>query len=131
MNFARMASAYRNSEHQAVAEAKDLQLEVQLLLEALLKSLRQLAESLSSGADRALRAKQFSRCLIIVHALQSSLDLEKGGVLADHLAQLYDYVRQQLFFAMRHKQADALHTAIWCLDEICTAWKQAAYKGDE
>ena len=72
-----------------------------------------------------------ARCLIIVHALQSSLDLEKGGVLADHLAQLYDYVRQQLFFAMRHKQADALHTAIWCLDEICTAWKQAAYKGDE
>lgn len=125
MNFARMAGAYRNSEHQAVIEAQDLQLEVQLLLEGLVKSLRQLAASLGDGADKGARAKQFSCCLMLLHALQSSLDLEKGDELAACLGQLYDYTRQQLFLAMRHKQAGALDTAIWSINEIRTAWQEA------
>ena len=124
MNFARMARGYRNSEHQAVVEAGDLQLEVQLLLEGLVKSMRQLAASIGTEADKGAQAKQFSHCLMLIFALQSSLDMEKGGKLAAHLNQLYDYARQQLLFAVRHRQADALDTAIWSINEISAAWKK-------
>ena len=49
-----------------------------------------------SKADLDLRSKHFSRALTIIYSLQSSLDFEKGGEIAENLFQTYEFARQMI-----------------------------------
>ena len=71
-------------------------------------TLEYLAKSLSLMVQKPDQAEIFqihsARALTSIYVLQSSLDFERGGDIANSLFQLYEYSRQQVLKVMRVPQ---------------------------
>ena len=93
MNYGKITQAYQNAENQALQETNDPHLIVLTMFNALLKSMGIFAENIdiSDGGQPELKSKHFARSLTIIYALQTSLDFEKGGEIAENLFQLYEF----------------------------------------
>ena len=74
------------------------------------------------------RSEQFSRALSILYALQSSLDFEKGGEIANNLFTLYEFTRQKLIEDFRKKTVTGTVKASELLTGIREAWIQIGKK---
>ena len=73
-------------------------------------------------ADLEIRAEKMSRSLTIIYALQSSLDFEQGGEIAENLFRLYEYAREQILIDHKSGEAVGVKVAISSLEEIREAW---------
>ena len=86
MNYSKMLDAYSNSEKKAIVEAEDSHAMVLLLFDELIKTLRDFSQNLDpEKGNSEVRSKNMSRALTIIYALQSSLDFEQGGEIAENL----------------------------------------------
>jgi flagellar protein FliS len=56
--------------------------------------------------------------------LQSSLNFDEGGEIAENLFRLYEYARQQLLTAAREGDTNGAVTAIEAIESIREAWSQ-------
>ena len=102
MNYSRMLDAYSNSEKKAIVEAEDSHAMVLLLFDELIKTLRVFSQNLDpEKGNSEVRSENMSRALTIIYALQSSLDFEQGGEIAENLFRLYEYARQQVISEVR------------------------------
>lgn len=120
-----MMQAYQNADRNAAAESEDPHALVALLFEELLRHMRLFVATLDDGsADSDVRSHHFSRALTILYGLQSSLNFEQGGEIADNLFRLYEYARQQLLSASRTNDSAGTHAAIAALQDIRDAWSQ-------
>ena len=130
MNYNDITKAYQNAERQALEEMNDPHQIVLTMLDALLKSMRIFVDNidLKNGGDAQLKSKHFARALTIIYALQSSLDFEKGGEIANNLFQLYEYARQKLISDLGKGVVTDTPSAIDALREIRDAWEMI---GDE
>jgi flagellar protein FliS len=130
MNYNNITQAYQNAERQALEEMNDPHQIVLTMLDALLKSMRIFVDNidLKNGGDAQLKSKHFARALTIIYALQSSLDFEKGGEIANNLFQLYEYARQKLISDLGKGVVTDTPSAIDALREIRDAWHMI---GDE
>ena len=130
MNYNNITQAYQNAERQALEEMNDPHQIVLTMLNALLKSMRIFVDNidLKNGGDAQLKSKHFARALTIIYALQSSLDFEKGGDIANNLFQLYEYARQKLISDLGKGVVTDTPSAIDALREIRDAWHMI---GDE
>ncbi len=72
------------------------------------------------------KAKALQKCLDIIHELNASLDLEKGGECAANLRSLYAYVTQALTEADLKKDIETMNRVITMLEELESAWKAVA-----
>jgi flagellar protein FliS len=63
-----------------------------------------------------------SKSLTIIYALQSSLDFEKGGEIAENLFRLYEYARQQIINDSKTGEAAGTLVAMASLEDIREAW---------
>lgn len=63
---------------------------------------------------------------IISQGLQTSLNLEKGGPLAEQLNALYDYLCLRLLHANARNDTAALEEVVKLLEEIRSAWAEIA-----
>lgn len=63
-----------------------------------------------------------TRVLAIVGELRGSLDLVRGGAIAAHLDDLYDYVTRQLLLANATNRVELLDEVSALLRELRTAW---------
>ena len=70
------------------------------------------------------QASQFSRALTILYGLQSSLNFDEGGEIAENLFRLYEYARQQLLTTSRDGHTDGAIKAIDAIEGIRDAWRQ-------
>ena len=70
------------------------------------------------------KSSYFSKALSIIFALQSSLDLEKGGQIASDLFKLYEYTRVHLIKDMRNGFVEKSHLALNSLREIYNTWTE-------
>lgn len=124
MNYNNITQAYQNAERQALEEMNDPHQIVLTLLDALLKSMQIFADNidLKLGGDAELKSKHFARSLTIIYAMQSSLDFEKGGDIANNLFQLYEYARQKLISDLGKGVLVDTPSAIDALREIRDAW---------
>lgn len=61
---------------------------------------------------------------IISNGLKLGLDMEKGGELAENLADLYDYMVRRLLHANINNDVQAIMEVEALLDNIADAWKQ-------
>lgn len=130
MNYNNITQAYQNAERQALEEMNDPHQIVLTLLDALLKSMQIFTDNLDlkNGGDAELKSKHFARALTIIYAMQSSLDFERGGEIANNLFQLYEYARQKLISDLGKGVVTDTPSAIDALREIRDAWHMI---GDE
>jgi flagellar protein FliS len=72
------------------------------------------------------KAKALRKCIDIIHELNASLDLVKGGECAVNLRNLYAYVTQALMKADLKRDIKAIDRVITMLEELESAWKAAS-----
>lgn len=68
------------------------------------------------------RSELISSALSIIGGLQGSLDLEKGGALAENLDGLYDYMQRQLFRATVDNDARLIAEVTGLLETLKDGW---------
>lgn len=126
-----VTQAYQNAETQALQETDDPHKVILAMLEALVKSMTvfELNVDLRNGGDNELKSKHFARALVIIHALQSALDFEKGGEISTNLFQLYEFARQQLIKDLAKGAADGTPNATRALKDILEAWQSLKIDG--
>jgi flagellar protein FliS len=126
MNYSNITQAYQNAERQALEETNDPHLIIMTMLDALVKSMLIFVDNidLKNGGDAEMKSKHFSRAISIIYALQSSLDFEKGGDIANNLFQLYEYGRVKLIEDLGKGVANSTPQAIEVIASIRDAWEE-------
>lgn len=94
---------------------------VQLLLEGASSRLRLAMACLERG-DQASKGKAVGRTCDIISHLAATLDLEKGGEIAQNLSSLYDYILMRLTQGNLNNDRSAFEEALELLGEIELAW---------
>jgi flagellar protein FliS len=74
--------------------------------------------------DRTKAFDKHARALSILHALDSSLDFEKGGDIALGLAQIYREARRLLIEGAQFRSTAQVRKARDIVAEIADAWNQ-------
>ena len=130
MKRSHITEAYKNAESQALSETADPHQIILTMLDALIKSMNifVLNIDLKEGGDHELKSKHFARALTIIYSLQSSLDFEKGGDIANNLFQVYEYARQKLISDLAKGAAVDTPSATKALEDIFEAWKSLKAK---
>ena len=124
-NYKKIADVYKSTERNALVESEDPHKLVLVMFDALIKSVEIYVENIDvKQADLELRSKHFSRALTIIYSLQSSLDFEKGGEIADNLFQTYEFARQMVIGSIKTMDVTGPKRAISLLSEIREAWAQ-------
>ena len=123
MNYSKMLDAYSNSEKKAVIEAEDSHAMVLLLFDELIKTARIFSQNIKvKNGNQKVKSENMSKALTIIYALQSSLDFERGGEIAENLYRLYEYTREQILIDNKSNEAAGILVAISSLEDIREAW---------
>jgi flagellar secretion chaperone FliS len=87
-------------------------------------ALRFTGEARDAMVRRDIRARQahLSRALAIVSELQSTLDMETGGEVADRLDKLYGFIRDRLIDASARQDVQPLDEARRVLTTLREGW---------
>ena len=125
-----MMEAYTKTDHTNVVEGNDPVAIVALLFDELIRAMQDFIQhSDPEKGKKDVRSRQFSRSLTIIYALQTSLNFEEGGDIANNLFRLYEYARQQLLQDWKDNTIEGTEKAIISLDEIRDAWHQLSREG--
>jgi flagellar protein FliS len=130
MSVKKMMEAYTKSDKINVVEGNDPLAIVALMYDELIRAMQDFIQhSNPEKGKKEVRSRQFSRSLTIIYALQTNLNFEDGGEIADNLFRLYEYSRQQLLKDWKEKTTDGTEKAIASLDDIRDAWHQLSRQG--
>jgi flagellar protein FliS len=130
MSVKKMMEAYTKTDHTNVVDGNDPVAIVALLFDELIRAMQDFIQhSDPEKGKKDVRSRQFSRSLTIIYALQTSLNFEEGGDIADNLFRLYEYARQQLLQDWKDNTIEGTEKAIISLDEIRDAWHQLSRQG--
>ncbi len=99
---------------------------VTMLYDRLLQAIVRAKELLSEGGELDTVHTELVLGQRILVELQVTLDTERGGELADNLAQLYEFCIDRLVNANLSKDAELLEGAESVVREIRDAWVAAA-----
>ena len=114
-------AAYRSvSAHGAVANADPHTL-VLTLFDAVLGRLTA-ARACIERDDIVRKAGLLHSSVVLLAELRGSLDLHKGGTLAQNLSDLYEYMTHRLVHANVNNDAAAVTEVLGLLGEIRSAW---------
>jgi flagellar protein FliS len=96
---------------------------VRILFDELVQALDASALALRGG-DRHTAVDKQTRALAILHALETSLDFDKGGDVAVSLAIIYREARKRTLEATASSRPEAMEQARAFIGEIAEAWNQ-------
>lgn len=120
--FARAAQSYGSVQVvTGVATANGVQL-IQMLFDGLLESLAAARGHIENGAIEE-KSRAIARAGRIVVGLQSALDFERGGELAQNLNELYSYITRRLFQVNAHNDLEALSEVQGLVRDVAEAWQ--------
>ena len=123
MTTKKILNAYKNANRDAVVESEDPQALIMILLDELLRAMRSYANLVQKDkSSEARKNNHFTRSLTMLYGLQSSLNFDEGGEVAENLFRLYEYARVQLLSTSQTGQIDGTQVAISALTEIREAW---------
>lgn len=94
---------------------------IQLLMDGALEKIRS-AKGLMARHNVEEKIRNINWALSIIDGLRQSLDLEKGGEIAQNLNALYDYMQRRLVVANLENKTEILDEVAVLLLEIKTAW---------
>lgn len=69
-----------------------------------------------------LRGENISQAISIVDGLRASLDMKKGGEIAQNLSSIYDYIQIKLINVSLENKPEYIDEVIALLNEIRTGW---------
>ena len=119
--YASKLAAYSNaSAHGGVAAADPHKLVVMLMDGALDKITT--ARGCMSRGEVADKARLLNRAVSIIGELRGSLDMSKGGTIANNLGELYDYMCRRLLTATSENRTELLDEVSTLMHEIRGAW---------
>lgn len=95
---------------------------VVIMFDELLKSLEAMAVA-CKRRDFSQRGTRQARSLSILHGLEISLDMERGGDIANSLSLIYREARRLIIAAARDNDPRAVSQAHEMLQEIASAWE--------
>lgn len=94
---------------------------VQLLLAGALTRIAEAKGQFQRGETAAF-GESLGKSIGIITGLQTALDLEKGGSIAENLDGLYDYMIRTLLKVHSEKSTEPLSEVAALLTEIKSAW---------
>ena len=116
-------SAYKNASREAVAESEDPQALIMVLLDELLSAMRAYVTIVDEQEEvTARKNNNLTRSLTLIYGLQSCLNFDEGGEIAENLFKLYEYARVQLLHASTTGETTGMNAAIGAIDDIRDAW---------
>ena len=114
----KILDAYKNANREAVVESDDPQALIMLLLDELLRAMRGYVNGVSHHDSQEMRKNdQFTRSLTMLYGLQSCLNFDEGGEIAENLFRLYEYARVQLLHTSQTGETDGTQVAISSISE--------------
>jgi flagellar protein FliS len=123
MSTNKFINAYKNASREAVAESEDPQALIMVLLDELLRAMRAYVTIVEKQDDaKARKNDNLTRSLTIIYGLQSCLNFEEGGEIAENLFKLYEYSRVQLLNASATGETVGMNAAIQAISDIREAW---------
>ena len=123
MSTNKFINAYKNASREAVAESEDPQALIMVLLDELLRAMRAYVTIVEKQDDaKARKNDNLTRSLTIIYGLQSCLNFEEGGEIAENLFKLYEYSRVQLLDASATGETVGMNAAIQAISDIREAW---------
>jgi len=94
---------------------------VQMLMEGALEKIA-LAKGHMANNNIANKGENISKAIAIVGGLQSSLNKDEGGEIAENLSNLYDYMSSRLVIANLHNDEAILDEVAGLMVEIKMGW---------
>lgn len=126
MSFLNARTQYRRTEAGALPDLADPHQIVLVTLRELHKSLATLMAAQTEG--QRYPGAHVTKGLTAIYVLQSSLDFEKGGEIADNLYRVYEFVRLQLVAAFQRDKDARLAAAHDYIGDILSAWQSMPTK---
>lgn len=114
-------AAYRSISAQGAVADADPHALVLMVMDAALARMTGARGCIERG-DTVRRASLLHSAVILIAELRGSLDLQKGGSLAQDLSDLYEYMTRRLVHANLNGDASAVAEVASLLDEIRGAW---------
>ena len=113
--------------------AKTSNLDPHKIIKEVLTELKKNMETLAYSIDNeptvsSIKSKSFSKCLTAIYILQSSLDFENGGDIADNLYNIYEFCKGGVMKGFTKRDSKLIYDAIPPIDEILDGWKQINLK---
>ena len=125
----KILDAYKNANREAVVESDDPQALIMLLLDEVLRAMRGYVSGVSKNDSKEMRKNdQFTRSLTMLYGLQSCLNFDEGGEIAENLFRLYEYARVQLLHTSQTGETDGTQVAISSISESREAWSIMEHK---
>lgn len=123
-NMQRALSAYTTVGVETSVDAADPHKLVLMLFEGAMIAVGDARRHLLEG-QIAARGTAISKAIMIIeNGLKASLDMKVGGELSQHLADLYDYMRNQLLTANLQASMKPLEEVHRLLGDLKDAWAQ-------
>ncbi|MFT3964461.1 MAG: flagellar export chaperone FliS [Sphingobium sp.] len=94
---------------------------VKILYDELMVAIEASALAMRAGDSHKARDKQ-TRALTMLHALETSLDHEKGGEIATNLAVIYREVRRRVLSSVSDNDPDRALSGHAIIADIADAW---------
>ena len=113
--------------------AKTSNLDPHKIIKEVLTELKKNMETLAYSIDNeptvsSIKSKSFSKCLTAIYILQSSLDFENGGDIADNLYNIYEFCKGGVMKGFTKRDSKLIYDSIPPIDEILDGWKQINLK---
>jgi flagellar protein FliS len=95
------------------------------VLTELKKNMETLAYSIEhEPVVSSIKSNSFSKCITAIYILQSSLDFENGGDIANNLYNIYEFCKNGVMKGFTKRDSKLIYDAIPPIDEILDGWKQ-------
>ena len=125
MNYNASMKHYVNNDIVAKTSSDNPHKIIEEILKDLVKNMQTLASSLDhEPVISSIKSNSFSKSLTAIYILQSSLDFEVGGQIAENLFQIYEFSKESIMKGFTKRDSKIVYDAIPPIDEILDGWKQ-------
>ncbi len=112
---------YKQVSIQTAVENADPHTLIQMLMDGAIERLNSAKYHMLSK-DIVKKGEDVSRAISIIDGLRSSLDMERGGEIAQNLEALYDYMQRQLLQANLKDKPENIDEVLSLIAEIRSGW---------
>jgi len=94
---------------------------IQMLIDGALERVNSAKYNMTRN-EIAKKGEDISKAISIIDGLITSLDMEKGGEIAENLLALYDYMQRRLVEANLKNEIEPLNEVTSLINEIKAGW---------